>query len=105
MTGSELAKRITDIRGESKRYEEKIAVLEEIVERLNAKNNELNNTKADLEDDNRHLAERVKMLKNKRSELLDEIKRVNNNRERDFTAGKIAAYCEAIRMVLDLAKE
>ena len=56
MTESELIKRITDMRDENRRYEKEIADLEKIVERLDAEKTELRDIKADLEDDNRHLA-------------------------------------------------
>lgn len=133
MTELERIKRITDMRDKNRRYEKEIADLGKIVERLDAENkeiknikttledknkylaehiekldaenNELKDAKADLKEDNRYLAERVGMLEHKRDELLDELKRVGDDRERDFTAGKIAAYREAIRTVLDLVKE
>ena len=105
MTESELKKRITDMRDENRRYEKEIADLEKIVERLDAERTELKDIKADLEDENRHLAERVKLLEHKRDELLGDLKRVSGDKERDFRAGKITAYSEAIRVVLDLIKE
>lgn len=84
MTESELIKRITDMRD---------------------KNNELKDIKADLEDDNRHLAERVKMLENKRNELLDELKRVGGDKERDIVVGQLMAYRQMFKMILDRGKE
>ena len=50
------------MRDENRRYEKEIADLEKIVERLDAEKTELKDIKSDLEDDNRHLAERVKLL-------------------------------------------
>lgn len=105
MTESELAKRITEMRDENRRYESKIASLEEIIEKLGAERTELKNIKANLEDDNRHLAERVKMLEHKKDELIDELKRVGNCGERDFMAGQLIAYRQALRMILDRGKE
>lgn len=105
MTESEPIKRITDMRDKNTRYESEIANLEEIIERLDAERAELKETKADLEDDNRHLAERVKLLEHKRNELLDELKRVGDGRERDFMAGQLIAYRQALRMILDRGKE
>jgi predicted nuclease with TOPRIM domain len=104
MTESELIKRITDMRDENTRYESE-ANLEEIIERLDAERAELKETKADLEDDNRHLAERVKLLEHKRNELLDELKRVGDGRERDFMAGQLIAYRQVLRMILNRGKE
>lgn len=104
MTESELIKRITDMRHENTRYESE-ANLEEIIERLDAERAELKETKADLEDDNRHLAERVKLLEHKRNELLDELKRVGDGRERDFMAGQLIAYRQVLRMILNRGKE
>ena len=92
-------------------YERELAHLEEMaglratIERLDAEKTELRDIKADLEDENRHLSERVKLLEHKRDELIDELKRVGGDKERDFRAGKITAYSEAIRVVLDLIKE
>lgn len=96
---------IINLRGESRQYENKIADLEEIVERLDAENNELKDIKAELEDSNRHLSERVKMLKHKRDELLDELNRVGGDKERDFMAGQLIAYRQVLRMILDRGKE
>lgn len=104
MTESELIKRITDMRDENTRYESE-ANLEEIVERLDAEKTELKETKADLEDDNRHLTERAKLLEHKRNELLDELKRVGDGRERDFMAGQLIAYRQVLRMILNRGKE
>ena len=105
MTESELIKRITDMRDENRRYEKEIADLEKIVERLDAERTELRDIKADLEDDNRHLAERVKMLEHKRDELLDELKRVGGDKERDVVVGQLMAYRQMFRMILDRGKE
>ena len=105
MTESELIKRITDMRDENRRYEKEIADLEKIVERLDAERTELKDIKADLEDDNRHLAERVKLLEHKRDELIDELKRVGGDKERDFMAGQLIAYRHVLRMILDCGKE
>ena len=105
MTESELIKRITDMRDENRRYEKEIADLEKIVERLDAENKELKVVKADLEDDNRHLAERVEMLEHKRGELLDELKRVGGDKERDIVVGQLMAYRQIFRMILDRGKE
>ena len=105
MTESELIKRITDMRDENRRYEKEIADLEKIVERLDAENKELKDVKADLEDDNRHLAERVEMLEHKRGELLDELKRVGGDKERDIVVGQRMAYRQMFRMILDRGKE
>lgn len=105
MTETELIKRITDMRDENRRYESKIANLEKSVERLDAENNELKNIKADLEDDNRHLAERVKLLEHKRDELIDELKRVGGDKERDIVVGQLMAYRRVLRMILDCGKE
>lgn len=105
MTESELIKRITDMRDENRRYEKEIADLEKIVERLDAEKTELKDIKADLEDDNRHLAERVKLLEHKRDELLDELKRVGGDKERDIVVGQLMAYRQIFRMILDRGKE
>ena len=105
MTESELIKRITDMRDENRRYEKEIADLEKIVERLDAERTELRDIKADLEDDNRHLAERVKLLEHKRDELIDELKRVGGDKERDVVVGQLMAYRQMFRMILDRGKE
>ena len=105
MTESELIKRITDMRDENRRYEKEIADLEKIVERLDAERTELRDIKADLEDENRHLAERVKLLEHKRDELLDELKRVGGDKERDIVVGQLMAYRQMFRMILDRGKE
>ena len=105
MTESELIKRITDMRDENRRYEKEIADLEKIVERLDAEKTELKDIKADLEDDNRHLAERVKLLEHKRDELIDELKRVGGDKERDIVVGQLMAYRQMFRMILDRGKE
>ena len=105
MTESELIKRITDMRDENRRYEKEIADLEKIVERLDAEKTELKDIKADLEDDNRHLAERVKLLEHKRDELIDELKRVGGDKERDIVVGQLMAYRQIFKMILDRGKE
>ena len=105
MTESELIKRITDMRDENRRYEKEIADLEKIVERLDAEKTELKDIKADLEDDNRHLEERVKLLEHKRDELIDELKRVGGDKERDIVVGQLMAYRQMFRMILDRGKE
>ena len=105
MTESELIKRITDMRDENRRYEKEIAALEKIVERLDAERTELKDIKADLEDENRHLAERVKLLEHKRDELIDELKRVGGDKERDIVVGQLMAYRQMFRMILDRGKE
>ena len=105
MTESELIKRITDMRDENRRCEKEIADLEKIVERLDAEKTELKDIKADLEDDNRHLTERVKMLEHKRDELIDELRRVGGDKERDIVVGQLMAYRQIFRMILDRGKE
>ena len=105
MTESELIKRITDMRDENRRYEKEIADLENIVERLDAENKELKVVKADLEDANRHLTERVKLLEHKRDELIDELKRVGGDKERDIVVGQLMAYRQIFKMILDRGKE
>lgn len=105
MTESELIKRITDMRDENRRYEKEIADLEKLVERLDAERTELKDIKADLEDSNRHLSERVKMLEHKRDELIDELNRVGGDKECDFMAGQLIAYRQVLRMILDRGKE
>ena len=105
MTESELIRRITDMRDENRRYEKEIADLEKIVERLDAEKTELKDIKADLEDENRHLAERVKLLEHKRDELIDELKRVGGDKERDIVVGQLMAYRQIFKMILDRGKE
>lgn len=105
MTESELIKRITDMRDENRRYEKEIADLEKIVEGLDAERTELRDIKADLEDENRHLAERVKLLEHKRDELIDELKRVGGDKERDIVVGQLMAYRQMFKMILDRGKE
>lgn len=105
MTESELIKRITDMRDENRRYEKEIADLEKIVERLDAEKTELKDVKADLEDENRHLAEHVKLLEHKRDELIDELKRVGGDKERDIVVGQLMAYRQMFKMILDRGKE
>ena len=92
-------------------YERELAHLEEMaglratIERLNAENKKLKDDSVDLEGENRHLAERVKLLEHKRDELLDELKRVGGDKERDFMAGQLIAYRQVLRMILDRGKE
>ena len=105
MTESELIKRITDMRDENRRYEKEIADLEKIVERLDAERTELRDIKADLEDENRHLTERVKLLEHKRDELIDALKRVGGDKERDIVVGQLMAYRQMFKMILDRGKE
>ena len=105
MAESELIKRITDMRDEHRRYEKEIADLEKIVERLDAERTELRDIKADLEDENRHLTERVKLLEHKRDELIDELRRVGGDKERDIVVGQLMAYRQMFRMILDRGKE
>ena len=105
MTESELIKRITDMRDENRRYEKEIADLEKIVERLDAERTELRDIKADLEDENRHRAERGKLLEHKRDELIDELRRVGGDKERDIVVGQLMAYRQMFRMILDRGKE
>ena len=105
MTESELKKRITDMRDENRRYEKEIADLEKIVERLDAEKNELRDIKADLEDENSHLTARVKLLEHKRDELIDELKRVGGDKERDIVVGQLMAYRQMFKMILDRGKE
>ena len=105
MTESELKKRITDMRDENRRYEKEIADLEKIVERLDAENRKLKDDNVDLEGENRHLAERVKLLEHKRDELIDELKRVGGDKERDIVVGQLMAYRQIFKMILDRGKE
>lgn len=105
MTESELIKRITDMRDENRRYEKEIADLEKIVERLDAEKTELKDIKAEIEDENRHLSERVKLLEHKRDELIDELKRVGGDKERDIVVGQLMAYRQMFKMILDRGKE
>ena len=105
MTELELIERVRDMRDKNIRYESEIARLEEIVERLDAEKTELRDIKAELEDDNRHLAERVKLLEHKRDELIDELKRVGGDKERDIVVGQLMAYRQMFRMILDRGKE
>ena len=87
-------------------YERELAHLEEMaglratIEKLNAENRKLKDDNVDLEGENRHLAERVKMLEHKRSELLDELRRVSGNKERDTMAGQLMAYREMFEKIL-----
>lgn len=105
MTKSELIKRLTDMCDKSMRCESELVNLEIIIGRLDAENNELKDIKADLEEDNRYLAERVEMLEHKRDELIDELNRVGGDKECDFMAGQLIAYRQVLRMILDRGKE
>ena len=105
MTQLELIERVRDMRDENIRYESEIAHLEEIVERLDAENRKLKDDNVDLEGENRHLAERVKMLEHKRDELIDELKRVGGDKERDIVVGQLMAYRQIFKMILDRGKE
>ena len=105
MTELELIERVRDMRDKNIRYESEIARLEEIVERLDAEKTELKDIKAELEDSNRHLSERVKMLEHKRDELIDELKRVGGDKERDIVVGQLMAYRQMFKMILDRGKE
>lgn len=96
---------VRELLDENRRYEKEIADLEKIVERLDAEKTELKDIKADLEDDNRHLAERVKLLEHKRDELVDELKRVGGDKERDIVVGQLMAYRQMFKMILDRGKE
>ena len=105
MTELELIERVRDMRDKNIRYESEIARLEEIVERLDAEKNELKDIKVELEDENRHFAERVKLLEHKRDELIDELKRVGGDKERDIVVGQLMAYRQMFKMILDRGKE
>lgn len=86
-------------------YLEEIAHLKETVERLNAENRKLKDDNVDLEGENRHLAERVKLLEHKRDELIDELKRVGGDKESDIVVGQLMAYRQMFKMILDRGKE
>ena len=92
-------------------YERELAHLEEMaglratIERLNAENRKLKDDNVDLEGENRHLAERVKLLEHKRDELIDELKRVGGDKERDIVVGQLMAYRQMFKMILDRGKE
>ena len=92
-------------------YERELAHLEEMaglratIERLNAENRKLKDDNVDLEGENRHLAERVKLLEHKRDELVDELKRVGGDKERDIVVGQLMAYRQMFKMILDRGKE
>ena len=92
-------------------YERELAHLNEMaglratIERLNAENRKLKDDNVDLEGENRHLAERVKMLEHKRDELIDELKRVGGDKERDIVVGQLMAYRQMFKMILDRGKE
>ena len=92
-------------------YERELAHLNEMaglratIERLNAENRKLKDDNVDLEGENRHLAERVKLLEHKRDELIDELKRVGGDKERDIVVGQLMAYRQIFRMILDRGKE
>ena len=92
-------------------YERELAHLNEMaglratIESLNAENRKLKDDKVDLEDENKHLTERVKLLEHKRDELIDELKRVGGDKERDIVVGQLMAYRQMFRMILDRSKE
>ena len=85
-------------------YERELAHLDEIAH-LKAENSKLKDDNVDLEGENRHLAERVKLLEHERNELLDELKRVGGDKERDIVVGQLIAYRQVLRMILDCGKE
>ena len=92
-------------------YERELAHLNEMaglratIERLNAENKKLKDDSVDLEGENRHLAERVKLLEHKRDELIDELRRVGGDKERDIVVGQLMAYRQMFKMILDRGKE
>ena len=92
-------------------YERELARLNEMaglratIERLNAENRKLKDDSVDLEGENRHLAERVKLLEHKRDELIDELKRVGGDKESDIVVGQLMAYRQMFKMILDRGKE
>lgn len=96
---------VRELLDEKGHYEKKIADLKETIERLNAENRKLKDDNVDLEGENRHLAERVKLLEHKRDELIDELKRVGGDKERDIVVGQLMAYRQIFRMILDRGKE
>ena len=96
---------VRELLNEKGRYEKEIADFKETVERLNAENRKLKDDNVDLEGENRHLAERVKMLEHKRDELIDELKRVGGDKERDIVVGQLMAYRQMFKMILDRGKE
>ena len=85
-------------------YERELAHLDEMAH-LRAEIQKLKDDNVDLEGENRHLAERVEMLEHKRDELIDELKRVGGDKERDIVVGQLMAYREMFRMILDRGKE
>ena len=96
---------VRELLNERGRYEKEIAGFKETVERLNAENRKLKDDNVDLEGENRHLAERVKLLEHKRDELLDELRRVGGDKERDIVVGQLMAYRQMFKMILDRGKE
>ena len=92
-------------------YERELAYLGEMaglratIEKLNAENRKLKDDNVDLEGENRHLAERVKLLEHKRDELIDELRRVGGDKERDIVVGQLMAYRQIFRMILERGKE
>ena len=92
-------------------YERELAHLNEMaglratIERLNAENRKLKDDNVDLEGENRHLAERVELLEHKRDELIEELRRVGGDKERDIVVGQLMAYRQMFRMILDRGKE
>ena len=105
MTEEEQKYTVRELLNEKGRYAKEIADFKETVERLNAENRKLKDDNVDLEGENRHLAERVKMLEHKRDELIDELKRVGGDKERDIVVGQLMAYRQMFRMILDRGKE
>ena len=96
---------VRELLNEKGRYEKNIADFKETVERLNAENRKLKDDNVDLEGENRHLAERVKLLEHKRDGLIDELKRVGGDKERDIVVGQLMAYRQIFKMILDRGKE
>ena len=92
-------------------YERELAHLNEMaglratIERLNDENRKLKDDNVDLEGEHRHLAERVKLLEHKRDELVDALKRVGGDKERDSGVGQLRAYRQMVRMIVDRGKE
>ena len=96
---------VRELLNEKGRYEKEIADFKATIERLNAENRKLKDDSVDLEGENRHLAERVKLLEHKRDELIDELKRVGGDKERDIVVGQLMAYRQMFKMILDRGKE
>lgn len=96
---------VRELLNERGRYEKEIADFKETVERLNAENRKLKDDNVDLEGESRHLAERVELLEHKRDELVEELKRVGGDKERDIVVGQLMAYRQMFKMILDRGKE